>query len=96
MTRTKTAQAYHAEVARSSEARREIFEIAKDEFPIGQKVRWIHTYTGEDYHNRQPVYRQGTVVNMSEFEATVRMKTSATHRVRLYQLEHAEPVAPAI
>lgn len=77
-TRTQAAREEVNQLIRLRATR--IREVGVAEFPVGTKVKWIHTYkhSGGD---STPVWRRGIVSKHATCHAIVMMSTSNRHEV---------------
>lgn len=85
LTKTQAAREEINQLIRLRSAR--IKELGVAEFPIGAKVKWIHTYKHSIGSDSSPVWRRGTVKEHATTYAVVMMSTGNKHEVdydRLY------------
>jgi len=84
MTATRTNIAYQHAYREFKRLNAETHAVMVEEFPIGSRVQWVHTYhsTGE------PQRRAGTVVDHSHGAAIIQIKPGGPkHRIAGQHLE---------
>lgn len=79
LTKTQAAREEINQLIRLRTAR--IRELGVAEFPVGAKVKWIHTYKHSIGGDSAPVWRRGTVSGHAINNAVVTMGTGNKHEV---------------
>lgn len=86
MTATKTNIAYQHAYREFQRLNAETHAVMVEEFPIGSKVQWVHTYNFAS----EPQRRTGTVIDHSHMGAVIQIKPGGPkHRIAGQHLEPA-------
>lgn len=80
---TKTALLYRKQQLQRRADQIELQRCAESEFPIGTKVKYVHTYDSA----RQPKYRSGKVHGHGSWRVLIKSRTGAIHDKEPYLLE---------
>jgi hypothetical protein len=78
MTITKAEQLNVERASMMSEFTCRIRDACQEQFPVGTRVKWIHTYD----RNRNAKYRRGVVSKHRMFDVEMTSKTGAKHYKR--------------
>lgn len=90
---TATQAAYTEMKNAAKQATLALAAVAKEEFPLGATVRWIHTFkrkAGEDI----PQYLEGQVTGHGYYGSTcfdIRRSTGTEYRIEAHRLEPVRP-----